>query len=361
MLYFLLIALPLISASPGSYHYHAQAMGCRPGFQTYLRRGRLQFSPRVALPSFRTATFFGRNGLETSSSSSLVEQTKNLVSTVTSYLTTLSAQPTCTAPINKIIRDLNSPCLSNIDDGIENFQTITEIVETLDPIAVKFTSLENVKDTAEVLLQTAALMRLMVPLEEKMRLINHKCEDQDGALGSLGKLLSQLSNNRALAVQHGVREQLKKAGSVISTVAPFITGLRSSSARLEKICTEGELFSLASLKEFGDLTEQMADLFSNLGDEKTGETFRYGKLYIDRIMAELGKEEKRKQDLGLTDFDFGLGSPDCTKGDLAGSADALEDIARLVQDVGIETLKNQLGDIGGTLVFDFDDLTIQKQ
>jgi len=209
MIYFLLIALPLISASPGYYSYHAQTVGSQPGFQTYINNRRFQNSPRMVLPTFNHLantyqTFVKQTNnvapnsmiqqtdnvaspsvvLQTNNvaPNSMIQQAKNAASTVTSYLRTLSAEPSSGAAIDRMIRDLHLPCLSNFEEAIENFKSSNDLVDSFGPLADKFKSLVPVKEPTKMLRETAAMMRLMVPLEEKTKMLSDKCQAEGMAV-----------------------------------------------------------------------------------------------------------------------------------------------------------------------------------
>jgi len=411
MIYFLLIALPLISASPGYYSYHAQTVGSQPGFQTYINNRRFQNSPRVVLPTFNHLantyqTFVGRNGLRTSSypfviqqtkhlarpfvsqqtknlaSPFGIQQTKNLASTfgiqqtknvdltfgiqqtknvdlpsliklskdLAFTLRDLSAQPSSVTTINQMIRDINLPCISNIEEAIDNLETATELVETVGPefeaLTGKFTGLSQVSDPVSILREAADLMRLMSPLGEKLTHNTDKCQGNFVSLRSLSVLLGQMSTNPALSLSPGMKSQLKQSSSVISSVDTFITDLKSTSTSLENACSDSPNYSVDSLAALGSLMEHLSNLFSSLGDAKTGEKIIQGKSYIDRVVADLRNQVDRNEDLGLA-------RSECPKGGWTASSASLQDLAQLVDDVGIEKLTEQLGTDFSDLDFNF--------
>lgn len=351
MLYLILIALPLISCAPGSYSYHSQRIGRHRGFEYELNNGRYQYSPSFHRYYNTYQTYknpdSGTGLTRTFSSSDLVKETKSLANNVIPTLKSLAANPRTAGTVDKIIKDNYSPCLNSIEEGISSLRTASDLVESIEPdvkaLLDKFNSFTTLKDPVKILRETGSLMRLLAPLAEKTGFTGGRSDTgcDVGSLRSLALLTSELAEKPN--IYRRVREDLRKSSAYISTVTTYLTKLKATTARLSNFCTDDNKYKRDSITAIGDLMEDLADLYGSLGDAKTGEKIRYGKVYIDQVTAQISKLDS-----------VGLDSPDCTNhGDISASAQVLDDLAKLIEDVGLENLKEQLG-VDLNLNFDFD-------
>jgi len=348
MFHLILIALPLISANPGYYSYHAQRIGNHPGFEHEMSYGTLQNSiPRFyrsgPFPSYKRSLFNVGSGLTKKIPSDLVGEVRSQARTITSTLKGLAANPRSAARVNQIIADNYSPCLNSIEEGIASIQSATQLVEDIGPdvqaVMDKLDSFEKLSEPSVVVRETGALLRLYKPLAEKTGVLSTNEDCKVGSLRSLAVLTSELADRPDINL--GVREKLRRSSAGISSVTTYLTKLQASSAKLENFCTADNKYNRQSIAAIGELMEDLADLYGALGDAKTGERIRYGKVYTDKVTAELTKLDT-----------VGLGASDCSQhGDISAAAQTLEDLATLIDEVGIENLQQQLGT---DIQFDFD-------
>jgi len=356
MIYSILLLVPIISASPASYSYHAQRIGRHQGFETFLSNGRSRFSSAI-LPSLRATQYFYspntlrtvmRTSLSSSSSSSVVQQTEDLAEILTSILRDLSNNPASAATVDNIIKDNYNPCLTSLEGSLQSIQTAVTLVKTTGPeievLTDKFNSFTKLEDPAIIVRETGAMLRLLKPLAEKSKVVSEENCEGFGSLRSLAVLVTEIADKPQLSLKYGVKSQLRQSAAVLSTVTTFLEQLKSDIARMEKFCTANNQYNRDSIVAIGDLMENLANMYSSLGDIKTGEKIRYGKVYIDGVTAELAK-------LDLV----GLGNSDCSNnGDIRAAAAILDDLATLIEDVGLDALSEQLG---ADLSFDFSPAT----
>ena len=78
-------------------------------------------------------------------------------------------------------------------------------------------------------------------------------------------------------------QTLESLAGFVSSVTTFLTDLPATSARMLIVCTEEQQFNRDFITAIGDLMEDLADLYVVLGDDKTGERIRYGKVYTDKV------------------------------------------------------------------------------
>jgi len=348
MFQLILIALPLVSGYPGFYSYHAQRIGNHQGFENEISYGpQNSIIPRFyrsgPFPSYKRSFLSVGSGLtKTIPTSDVVGETRNLARSLTSTLKGLATNPSSAAAVNQIISDNYSPCLNSIEEGLASIESATKLVESIGPdvqaLMDKFNSFESLSEPADVVRETGALLRLLKPLSEKTFPAS-RSDCEVGSLRSLAVLTSELADKTDINL--GVREKLRRSSAGISSVTTYLVQLQGTSARLENFCTADNKYDRSAIAAIGDLMDELADLYGALGDAKTGERIRYGKVYTDKVTASLVQLDT-----------VGLGSSDCSQhGDLSAAAQTLEDLATLIDDVGIENLQEQLGT---DVVFDFD-------
>merc|ERR1711962_890871 len=222
-----------------------------------------------------------------------------------------------------------SLCWQSEPDHERQLQSLTD----------RFTALRSVTEPAKVVRETGAVLKLLQPLADKTAKIESgNCPE---SLRSLALLVTEISEKPELRLKFSVRENLKKSSATLSIVNVFLSQLEPTIARMKRFCTDDNQYNRDAMVAIGDLMLDLSNMYSSLGDLRTGEEFRYGKLYIDRVAAQLEKLEE-----------VGLGQSDCvSNGDLGGAAEILDQLATLIEEAGIESLKEQLG---ADLSFDFD-------
>merc|ERR1711936_1183141 len=130
-----------------------------------------------------------------------------------------------------------------------------------------------------------------------------------------------------------VRENLKKASTSLFIVNVFNSGLESTIARMNMFCVNNK-YNNDAMVAIGDLMQDLSNLYSSLGDIKEGEKFRTAKIYIHRVADQLEK---------LENSEVGLGQTDCVNGDLTKAAEIMDELATLIEEVGLDALEKQLG------------------
>ena len=280
----------------------------------------------------------------------IIADTRTLSNQVQKTIRKLAANPTSAAIVNKIINDKDNICLKNIEEGIAGIETATKLMERaggdIKNLIAKVNSIGAVTDPATVVRAVADILEIVEPVVHKIAPNNPSiCAASPaqafGSLRSLSILVDELSYTNQLSLDNEGRVQLKDSARTISAVTNFLTQLRSTFSRFEQICTPDRHYNIQAIAAVGDLMVSMADLFGNLGGVKQGEQIRNGKEYVSKVVAQLNN-------IG----NLGLGETDCSRpGDFSIAARTLRDLASIIDDVGIETLEEQLG-VDLSFVFD---------
>merc|ERR1711990_426483 len=349
----LLIATTLVSAAPEPYSYQAQRIG-RHYYETYIPTGgygsRSRFRPsftsfnsRLSRPtSFKTKTSF-RTDL--ASTTDIILQTRILSNSVQQTLRDLAADPSSAVIVNKIINDKDNVCLKDLDDALAYIEYATSLVvvagDDIKALVSEVKVLGKLKEPATVVRKVAEILEILEPLVKNIAPANPVvCQatpaEAFGSLRSLSLLVAELAEDRSLdnlGVSEAGRAELRQSAAAISAVTTFITQLRDDFTRFEEVCTDDKQYNLDAVNAIGSMASHLADMAGSLGAVKTGESIRKGKVYAERIVAELSKIDP--QDLGTLDC--------ATPGDFSTATATLRDLATIIDDVGIDNLQEQLG------------------
>jgi len=272
----------------------------------------------------------------------IINDTRNLSNNVQKILRQLAADPTSAVIVNRIIKDEDNICLVDLEDGIANIEMATKLVERagsdIKNLIEKVNSIGDLTDPATVVRAVADMLRIVEPVVHKIAPNNPSIcaaspDQAFGSLRSLAVLVDELSYTNQLRLSVDGRRQLKDSASTISSVTNFLIQLRSTFTKFEQICTPDKQYNIQAISAVGDLMVSLADMFGTLGGVTKGEQIRKGKQYVNKVVAQLNKIEN-----------LGLGELDCTRpGDFSVAASTLEDLATIINDVGIEQLQTQLG------------------
>merc|ERR1712154_428774 len=252
--------------------------------------------------------------------------------------------------VNRIINDKDNICLKDFEEGIAGIETATKLLENAgDDIKIlikKVNSIGALKKPATVVRAVADILLILEPVATKLAPENPVvCEatpdEAFGSLRSLAALVDELAYTNKLDLKDEGRRQLKDSASTISAVTTFLTQLRSTFSTFEEICTPDSEYNIKAISAVGDLIVNLANLFGTLGGVQQGEQVRKGKDFVNKVVAQLDKID-----------DLGFGTTDCDRpGDFSVAASTMEDLATIIDDVGIEKLQKEIG-INLSFVFD---------
>ena len=309
----------------------------------------------------------------------IVTQTRSLADSVRTTLRQLAADPNSALIVDRIIRENYSSCITSLEEGIASIETATAQLERAGPevraLVTKVKAFVDLTQPEEFVRNAAEILRLLGPLVTRFRPVNpNSCRASPRS--SLGELLNELSNSPQLFLSPQGRAQLKQSASIISAVTSFLTQLRSTLTRFENICTADKQGTLDYINAMGDIMVNLADLFDSVGGSAmTGENLRKGQAFVAQITVSYRFKEcytmiepLRSKLSAIQHFLFidaqkvfssimffpqaelskidnlGLGDLDCNSpGDLTKAANTLEEVATLIDEIGLENLQQQLG------------------
>merc|ERR1711892_27004 len=328
----LLLITPLASSLPYSLYYNSY----RPA--AYVHSPRYLSYPLTYyqgyLPNYN-------KGFALARSSDFVQQTRTQANSLKNTLMSLASIPGAKRIINRIINDENNFCLSSVEEAIKAVETSANIVESAGPeienLIKKVEAFEKITDTPTVVREAANILRLLEVLIPKLAPANVKvCGASNaqafGSLRSLAALVNELSNSNELYMPTQSREELKTSAKIISGVTSFLVKLNKSFTKFDKFCTSDKEYNIEAITAIGEMMTDLADLFAVLGGITDAEEIRKQGDFTKKVVANINK-------LGNLD----LGTLECNEaGSFKVAADTLDDVAQLIEDVGLQTLCNQL-------------------
>jgi len=289
---------------------------------------------------------FGRSDLNSfNSNSDIRSMARELIST----LRGLEDEPQAARSVKKLFSDKNSVCLSSLDEAIEAIEEGTRLVEAaegdLRTLTSKVENLMGEEDEAEVVRDVASILRALEPLLTKISPANPSSKicaaspDSTMAyLRSLALMFHQLSED---AQDQQQRRMMAQSASTVSVVTAFLGQLRRDTRKFQNSCFPDKESGQAGIRALGNIITSLADMTAVLGKPREAEEIRKGNLITENIVAQIQT---------MKDLDIGFNT--CKEGqDLSSAADTMEDLANIIEDVGIENLRKQLGI---NLAFDFE-------
>jgi len=338
--------LVLTSLIAGSYQY-TYSINNGYGGSSYVSvvRGRGGGRAVAGFPTARLTTSGFRGARLTTSAfggGDIIAQTRTLANSVKATLQQLSENPRSATIINRIINDKDNICLGSLEEGLEGIETATQLVEAagddIKALIAKVEAFQTLSEPSAVVKEVANILRILGPLANniapKNPIICQATPDQSfGSLRSLAVLLDELYYNPPLPLSPAGRGQLRESANTISAVTTFLGQLGDNFAKFQEVCTPDRQYNIEALSAVGDLMVNLADMFGALGGIQTGQNIRKGKAFVARVVAELNKID-----------DLGVGDLDCnTPGDFTVAAKTLDDVATLIDDIGLVSLQQQLG------------------
>merc|ERR1712142_1222618 len=254
--------------------------------------------------------------------------TRQMTNTLISTLQAMSNDHRVTATFDKIFNNDNT-CLRKSADLMAaaegDLQTLNSVVE----------GLMSQEGEVAALKGTAQIFRTLQPLVEKlspMMTSNNNCPTSLDSLRGLAVVMHELSYDDEVAINKQARDMFHKAGNIVSVVATFLSQLQSHARNFGTICNPDKTSTMRAISAVGDMVGSLADLFSSLGNYKAGVEVRKGADFASKIANQIPRLN-----------DLNIGFLDCSMKDFNEAAQTMDDIASLVEDIGLERLSNDLG------------------
>merc|ERR1711892_750888 len=331
----LLLIAPLVSSLPFSQYFNSYPP--KASVQSFSYSG-----VPIAYNQGQKTSSYSDFGLTRSfsASSDIVAMTRTQANSLKTTLRSLASNPDSSEIVNRVIYDINNVCLNNIDEAIDAIESSTKLIENAGPEIKKLIktvkAFQRLTDTPAVVKEAANILRLLDTLIPKLAPSNPQVcgasnEEAFGSLRSLAVLVDELASSTKITTLKS-RKELKDSAKIISGVTTFLTKLNKSFTKFDKFCTSDKEYNIEAITAIGEMMTDLGDLFAVLGGITDAEEIRKQGDFTKTVVANINR-------LGNLD----LGTLECNKaGNFQAAAETLDDLAKLIEDVGLENLCNQL-------------------
>lgn len=267
------------------------------------------------------------------------KQLRSQSESLINILRDLDTNPRATRTINRVF-NANSNCLSNMDEAIQAIQEGTRLAEAaerdLENLNSRVKNLLKLTDEAQVVREVASILRALEPLLTKIspanpssKICSASPDRTEAYINSLAGIMKELSEDFQINSQD--REIFVEAASILSATNSFIRQLRTQTREFQNFCFPDKESATRGIRAMGEIISGLADLTATLGDVKAAEETRRGSRMTEKIVDQIQKMNDLETDI------------DCSVTDLNSAADTMEDLADIIEEVGINRLRNQLG------------------
>jgi len=277
--------------------------------------------------------------LPSTTSSNIASVTRQQTDALKANLNLISSDPTASRYINRLFT--SGTCIKTLEDAIAAIETGTTLIENAGPELTKLlSSLNGITDksdvaaatrfSADMLLQMEALLPKLTP---GISTCGPNFEVTYEALITVGQVLGDISADSSIFLSQVTRQKLARSKTIVDPVTLFMKQLESTYSDLSLLCTTDKNYSLKTLSSIAGMLDHLAELFTSLGAGEKANSIRENSIFTQNIVAAIDNSD-------VTEFV----NLDCNNpGDFTTIAQSMEDIADLIDEVGIETLKEQLG------------------
>jgi len=254
-------------------------------------------------------------------------------------LRSLTSNPEAAQILNKVFIE-NGGCFNNMDQAFAAIETSTKLFENagteIKELVKIVKGISNLTNTPNAVRESAKIIRLLDVLIPKLSPANSVCRSTTGemisSLNSLAALVDELSSKNDLFFSTQKRQSLKSAAIIVYRVTDFLDHVQKSFSKFDHVCSKDKETSTGVLNMIGELMNDLALLYTALGGETAAAEIRQQGDFVRSVRANIN----RLEDAGI--FTLNCNSPGSTQ----LVAESLDDLAELIDEVGIESLCSQL-------------------
>merc|ERR1712115_5099 len=273
-------------------------------------------------------------------SKDVFEETRSQANMVKSTLKKLAANNKASKYMKRIF--IAGDCLQDVEEAIDAIEQGVTIIESAEPELRKLissvSSIDNTTDLADVTRTSAQLLRQMETVLPKLApprndVCGSSFNTASKTMEAVGNILKAISDDETLELSKLTQLELQISKVIVDSINTFLGELRDIFADLKTECTSHRGYNVRSFGAIGKMLEGLADLFKNLGDTPTSKKIREKVNLTKKISATIE-----------TFPEINFEKLDCNApGDFETSATLLEDLANIIEEVGLEKLQKQLG------------------
>jgi len=293
--------------------------------------------------SFQLNPKFQRNNLGSSrfvAGNNIFDKTRRQANTLKSTLRNLAVNQKASRYMKKIF--LSGDCVQSVEEAIMAIESGVAIIESAEPSLRRLmSSLRTINDNSNLVDVTKTSANILRQMEN---LIPQLAPSDSSICGStfdvayktlqaVGDILFEVSEDRSLGLSKITQLDLKISREIVNSVNTFTGKLRDIFSDLKTQCTTHQGYNIRSMEAIGRMLDGLADLFRNLGDNQGEQEIREKTVLTKKLSGAIENFPEVESD-----------SIDCnSSGDFETTARMLEDLAKLIDEIGIDKLKQQLG------------------
>ena len=275
----------------------------------------------------------------------VVEKTRQAADNAKALLTSLKNNQTYASLVVKALESSN--CLDNIDDAIAAVEVSARLVEEVAPA---FQSLQGQTDILLLTRGAAVMLRKLESLQSQVTAASLDKDCKGPATGGVTDLDSFLSQFASFVPTSKLTPNIN-ISALITATNNFLAKVKQSTARLQdgQLCARGD-FQETIFSTIEEIMTDLSVLMRSLNAEQSS------RLVSPAQFQQQFQQMFQQVAAGLNTA--GLQQP-CsafsvtTDTTYAGLANTLDDLAAIIEDVGVETLAAELG---LDLDFDFNNI-----
>lgn len=303
--------------------------------QTFFSRRNQGFSRSSQQTPFRGSFL---SVIPSSGPGDIIEQTRTQADTLKNTLRSLARKPEAAPILEKVFAGNNNDCINNMDEAIEAIETSTRTFENagteMKQLVEAVKEFQNIHNAPKAVRQAAKIIRLFDVLIPKLTPPTSACKststDVFQSMRSLESFVLDLSSKDDLYYTPQVRQSLKSSAQILSKVTALLT--KESHFKFDHFCTKDKEHNKEFITAVSKMMSDLADLYTDLGGDIAAQELRKQEAFAKKLAAKMDK-------LG----DLSLVSLDCASpGSTELVAKTMEDLAGLIEDIGMENLCRQL-------------------
>ena len=303
----LLLLCPLLAHAGWSYSYHSYHP--TTVYKSSIRTLPLPYKqPYLSYPNTKVVSksniktspvsykqaFLNPSTLSLTETDDIIQQTRTQAESLKEDLRSMARNPRAAQILNKVFADKNNVCISSMEEAIEAIETstqlfengATEIKQLVDSIKV----FENLKDTPTAVRETAKILRLLDVLIPKISpettsTCRSTSDDIFGSLRSLGDLVEELSSRNDIYFSTQKRQSLKSSAKIVTRVTNFLSQLKNTFSKFDRICTRNKEYNIEVITAMGDMMTGLADLYRELGGNTAAQDISKQRNFTKQIVV----------------------------------------------------------------------------
>jgi len=236
---------------------------------------------------------------------------------------------------------LTSNCLNNLEDVTKLTQEAINLIVDNGPELIYVDALvKTLKEETDIVKLTKSTSKIIRALDGVVdavstagssNLCNPSLEGSIKEVKAFALVVRAVSENNDINMPQRSREQLKFIADIMDQVANLLGNQIKALEVFGKQCEDGNK-SKAIYESTKEILESVAKIYEDLGSEDGSDDLKKKSDFIKNF-------ENAASELDRLDIDI-----DCSlEGDLSSLAQLLEDLASIIESVGIETLSEELG------------------